>query len=97
MKALLIILLLPALAAANTLTWQDNSNNEGGFTVEMLQGGAWVEVARVGPGVTTYSDSNTEGVYRVRAYVAVSGQADVFSAYSNTAAKLNAPVNLNIK
>lgn len=84
-------------AFANTLTWTDNSSNEDGFAIEMLVKGAFQEVARVGTNVVTFTDALTEGVYRVRAFITITGTGDVFSGYSNTAAKLNAPVNANVK
>ena len=95
--ALLLVLMSYSAVGANTLTWQDNSTNETGFAVEMLVKGVFQEVARVGANVITYSDALTEGVYRVRAFITIAGDGDVFSAYTNTAAKLNAPVNLNVK
>lgn len=94
---LLWVLLLCSTANANVLTWVDNSNNETGFAIEMLDQGAFKEVARVAANITTYTDSFTEGVYKVRAFISIPGSPDVFSAYTNTAAKLNAPVNLNIQ
>ena len=94
---LLILLCLTSTSAvANTLTWKDNSNNETGFAIEILSGGTWTEVARVIANVTTFTDSNTEGVYRVRAFITVDG-VDIFSGYSNKAAQINAPVSLTIK
>lgn len=100
MKTILTGFLLFALAGiaeANTITWQDNSDNETGFAIEMLTRGTWTEVARVGEDVTTYTDKLNQGVYRVRAFVTVPGEGDLFSGYSNTAARLNSPVNLNVK
>lgn len=101
MKTILAVLLFAGIAQANTLTWQDNSTSEDGFAIEMLAKGVWSEVARVGTDVVTYTDKFTEGVYRVRAFVNVTNPdgtpGTVFSAYSNTAAKLNSPVIQNIK
>ena len=39
-----------------TLTWQDNSNNEDGFGIEMLSptGGDFTEIGTVGPNITQY-------------------------------------------
>lgn len=94
------LLFFAAPAAAVTLTWQDNSNNESGFLIESLSGGTWKEVATVGPNVTTATDSNAEGVYRVRAFLDVNdgtGTTRVYSAYSNAAAVLMAPVSLTAK
>ena len=67
------------------LTWTSNSLNEQGFKIERQRNGPiWVEIGRVGPGVTSYSNTdlkrNTLYTYRVRAYNA-SGD----SGYSNTA------------
>lgn len=95
--AVLLVVLLTGTAGANELTWQDNSNNEGGFAVEMLQGGTWTEVSRVGVNVAIYTDTNTEGVYRVRAFLSLPDGTTVYSLYSNTAAKLNAPVISTVK
>jgi hypothetical protein len=68
------------------LAWTDNSNNESGFKIERCQGTScsnFVEIAQVGSGVTTYSNtgltSGTSYSYRVRAYNS-SGN----SSYSNT-------------
>lgn len=91
------LLLCAVIAHSNTLTWSDNSSIESGFSVEMLSGGNWKEVGRVSANVSTFVDAFTEGVYRVRAFLVVAGQADVFSAYSNTAVKLDGPVNANVK
>lgn len=99
-KVIIFILFLLLIQSqnvfANTLTWTDNSGIENGFAVEMLSLGSWVEVGRVAASVTTFTDAFTEGIYRVRAFVTVPGQSDVFSAYSNTAVKLNGPVNATI-
>jgi len=78
---------------ANTLKWDDMSSIETGFAIEMLFGGVWKEVARVGANVTTYVDTNTEGVYRVRALVSSPGQPDVFSGYSNVGIRIAGPMN----
>jgi hypothetical protein len=94
---LLLCLLAPVSVRANTLSWQYNSTIESGFAIEMLTGGKWSEVGRVGVNVTTWSDVFTEGVYRVRAFISVAGGPDVFSAYSNTAIKINGPINANVQ
>lgn len=62
-----------AEAAILRLAWSDNSNNEDGFKIErMSPGGSFVEVARVGANVTTYTDSNLAAgaayCYTVRAF-----------------------------
>jgi transcriptional regulator CtsR/regulation of enolase protein 1 (concanavalin A-like superfamily) len=55
------------------LSWTDNSSNETGFKIERKtgSGGTYSQVATVGAGVTTYSDTalivNTTYYYRVRA------------------------------
>ena len=59
-------------ATTIALSWQDNANNETGFTIERSAGGAFVQVAQVGANVTTYLDSglaaNTAYDYRVAAF-----------------------------
>lgn len=62
-----------AEAATLRLAWSDNSNNEDGFKIERKSsGGSFVEVARVGANVTTYTDSNLAAgaayCYTVRAF-----------------------------
>ena len=79
------------------LTWQDNSNNEDGFTVERKTGeaGTYVQIATVGPNTTGYTDpaagltANTYYYYRVRSYNAANGN----SHYSNEAHALTLFVN----
>jgi len=98
--AILAILLMATVARAASLTWVDNSNNESGFSIESLSGGTWKEVATVGSNINNWTDSNTEGVYRVRAFVDVNdgGQVTrVYSAYSNVGAVLAAPVSLTVR
>jgi len=47
-----------------TLTWDDNSNNEGGFHVERLNAyGTWESVCSTGPNVTSCIDNNVYGCY----------------------------------
>jgi hypothetical protein len=60
-------------AASLHLNWSDNSGNEVGFKIERMSvSGMFVEVARVGANVTTYTDSNlaagTAYCYAVRAF-----------------------------
>jgi hypothetical protein len=69
------------------LTWIDNSSNEDGFKIERCIGGgctAFVQLAQVGAGVTTYPDTgllrDTRYGYRVRAFNGIGN-----SAYSNIA------------
>src|SRR5205085_2691189 len=79
---------LAASAASSSqvnLTWTDNAGNETGFKVERsASGSSFAQVALVGAGVTSYSDTglaaSTQYSYRVRA---TNGAGD--SAYSNTA------------
>ena len=82
---------VPAWAASNVLTWQDNSDNEANFHIERkaeaCAGAApFAEIATTGANVVTFTDAAvTEGVtycYRVNA----SNSAGV-SAYSNTASR----------
>src|SRR5205823_1510953 len=73
-----------------TLTWVDNSTNEEGFKIERcVTGGTFVEIGRVGPGITTYSDGglspNTQYSYRVRAWNAGGHSAFCPSANVTTA------------
>lgn len=93
---------LTAAAASTTqvnLSWADSSSNETGFKVERKTGagGTYSEVATVGAGVTSYSNtglaSNTQYFYRVRA-TNLGGD----SAYSNEAGAttLNTPPSVSI-
>ena len=90
--AILLASVVPAWAASNVLSWQDNSTNEANFHVERKAEacagtGAFAEIATVGINVSTFNDTTvTEGVtycYRV----AASNPAGK-SAYSNTASRL---------
>lgn len=66
------------------LSWTDNSSNETSFKVERSSNGgrAWTQIAQVGAGVTSYSDTTTAKnktySYRVRSSNEVGN-----SAYSN--------------
>lgn len=77
------------------LGWTDNSGNEDGFKIERKLGaqGAYSQIATVGPGVTTFLDTdlvtNNYYYYRVRAYNAASGD----SHYSDEARALTIFVN----
>lgn len=67
------------------LTWNDNSTDETGFRIERKTGaGSWSEIATVGAGAETYSDTTVSAAnvytYRVRSYNAVGN-----SPYSNEA------------
>ncbi len=75
------------------LTWQDNSDNEDGFKVERktpsIPGDTFGEIGQVAVGVTTYTDTVTDGqqrCYRVRAF---NGAGN--SAYTNEACGLPVP------
>lgn len=63
------------------LAWSDTANNESGFRIErkLGAGGAFAEIATVGPNVTSYSDTglaaSTTYYYRVRAYNATGSSA----------------------
>jgi len=70
------------------LAWTDQSNNESGFKIERCQGNSctnFVEIAQVGPNVTTFNNTglarNTRYRFRVRAF-----NSGGNSAYSNIAA-----------
>ncbi len=80
---------LTATAASSSqinLSWTDNSTNETGFKIERKtgSGGTWSQIATVGAGVTSYSNTGlsafTTYYYRVRA---TNSAGD--SAYSNEA------------
>lgn len=93
------LLVTPASANQNDLSWTDNSGNEDGFKIERAPDnggvpGAWTQIATVGANVTTYNNTGLPaGVpywYRVRAYNA-SGN----SPYSTPATTpIAAPTNL---
>src|SRR5207248_2675429 len=77
-----------------TLTWTDNSSNEDGYMIQCcITGGTFVEIGRVGPGITTYSDSglapNTQYSYRVRAWNA--GGVSSFCPSANVTTATLAP------
>jgi hypothetical protein len=86
---LLMVSLQPRAAIAGqqlNLSWNDNSTNELGFSVERSTGttGTFAEIATTNAGITAYADptvlDSTTYCYRVRAYDAVA-----YSDYSNTA------------
>lgn len=59
-------------AGAIALSWQDNSNNENGFSIERRDGSnGYAEIARVGANITTFRDTNVlpgvAYVYRIKA------------------------------
>jgi hypothetical protein len=83
------------------LMWIDDSFNENGFSVERSLSalGPWVEIASVGTGITTFSDTGLDPqmkyYYRVRSFNNLG-----YSGYSNTdnattpASPPSAPTNL---
>jgi len=83
---LLAALSSPAVlnAATLNLTWNDNSTNEDGFSIERRSGtsGSFTQIATVGPNITSYTNSNLAGgsvyCYQVRAF---NSSGD--SSYSN--------------
>jgi hypothetical protein len=71
-----------------SLTWIDNSGNEGGFKIERCSGSGcndFAQIATVGANIASYADTgllaSTSYTYRVRAY-----NSGGDSAYSNDAA-----------
>ncbi|MDZ7367935.1 MAG: fibronectin type III domain-containing protein [candidate division KSB1 bacterium] len=86
---------LAATAVSNSqidLSWTDNSANEQGFKIEskLSSGLTFVQIATVGPNVTSYSNTGlstmTSYTYRVRAF-----NAGGNSAYSNTSTSTTFP------
>jgi hypothetical protein len=68
-----------------TLTWTDNATNESGSSIERsVDGATFAEIATVGPGESSYADTNVAGGtsywYRIRLYNAAG-----YSDYSNSA------------
>ena len=65
------------------LTWQDNADNENGFSLERSNGGAYQVIANLAANTQTYLDEDLAGgtyTYRVRAWDETN-----YSDYSNTA------------
>jgi len=68
------------------LTWAQSSTTESGFAIErsLSASSGWLQIATVGPNITTYTDSGLNSLttyyYRVRAF-----SASASSAYSNIA------------
>lgn len=90
------------------LTWEDNSSNETGFTIErkVQIKGFYIQIAVVGGNIRVYDDTaivpENKYDYRVRAY-ADDGNRKIYSGYSNEAgpsislhpAQLTAPFTIN--
>jgi len=81
----------PISSSRIDLTWQDNSNDETGFKIERRTvSGSYSQIATVGAGVTSYSNTglsaSTTYYYRVRAYSAAGD-----SGYSNEASATTLP------
>jgi hypothetical protein len=81
----------PISSSQINLTWQDNSSDETGFKIERKTGsGSYSQIATVGAGVTSYSNTRlsagTTYYYQVRAYSAA-GNSD----YSNEASATTLP------
>jgi parallel beta-helix repeat protein len=71
------------------LAWADNADNETGFLIERSRDGVhWLQVATVGPAITSFSNTGlswgTKYYYRVRA-INTDPSPAVYSAYSNVA------------
>jgi subtilisin-like proprotein convertase family protein/Zn-dependent metalloprotease len=86
-----------ALSATQVdLNWTDNAADEQGFRIERrIALGNFVEIATVGPNVTTYRDTtatpNSDHTYRVRAY-----NAEGNSRFSNEATIQTPPASYSI-
>ncbi len=76
-------------SAHHVLTWEDNSTDETGFSIERsVDSGSFVEIATVGADVTSYQDTivlGTKYSYRVRAF-------NEFGRSPYSAVVTNAPV-----
>ena len=82
----------PISSSQINLTWQDNSDNDSGFEIQRKTGsGSYSQIATVGAGVTSYSNTalsaSTTYYYRVRAYNAAGN-----SEYSDEASAITLPV-----
>ncbi|SEM07973.1 Por secretion system C-terminal sorting domain-containing protein [Aquimarina amphilecti] len=76
-----------------SLKWNDNSNNENGFTIQRNDGNGFERIDFVESNITTYTDQNlTNGIYtyRVRAY-----DTDSYSGFSNTVEAIIGDVDPN--
>lgn len=71
---LVLFLVTPSHAVSLNLKWTDTSDNEDGFIIERNanDGKGFVELARTGTNIATFSDLNaplnTTNCYRVKAY-----------------------------
>jgi serine protease len=75
----------PASSSVINLSWTDNANDEDGYAIERCQGagcGDFGQIASLGPGATSYSNTGLAGAttyrYRVRAFKA----GGLYSAYA---------------
>ncbi len=70
------------------VTWKDYTDNEDGFIIEMEKGGAYVEVARVPAGTTTYTFTNLEPAtlynVRMRAYAGTENYSEYLAGCTIT-------------
>jgi len=112
MRLFLLAFLLadPTFGAELILTWTDNSTNEDGFIIQRAPTpdtgtalvGSFVEIARVGKDVVTYTDKDlpqgTRYTYRVAAFNAFA--TSPFSAMASATTKVDsvaAPTYLKVK
>ena len=97
MRIIVLFLFLIATPAwaDNVLTWV-NESPATSVSIEQLGLSGFVEIATVAPGVATYvHEGVNEGCYKVRAYF--DADERVYSGYSNTACKLDAPSTLTVQ
>jgi titin len=75
-----------------SLSWRDNSDNEDGFRIERARDGAdFVEIASVGPDISSYLDlpaDSTSFQYRVRAFNGIGTSSPSNAAVVTTAVPL---------
>jgi len=94
--AALALLIATSAQADNVLTWV-NESPTASVSIEQLGLSGWVEIVIVAPGVATYvHEGVNEGCYKVRAYFDTGGER-IYSGYSNTACKLDAPSTLTVQ
>lgn len=80
-----------AFSATLELSWNDNSTNEDGFSIERsIDGGDWIEIGQTGPDESTFTDNTvplaSEVRYRVLAFNTYGN-----SGYSNTVTESTNP------